>query len=66
MDCERCTGGVALYRAYTDQINMKVCEPCAREARRLGIAVEVLQSENKVAYASHSAASGWSFEVGNS
>lgn len=60
MDCERCTGGVALYRAYTDQINMKVCEPCAREARRLGIAVEVLQSINNAAYASYSTGSGCS------
>ena len=45
MDCQRClTGKEAKYRVYTDIIDMKVCAACADEARRLGIAVEVLDS----------------------
>jgi hypothetical protein len=35
-------GKEAKYRVYSDLIDMKVCETCADEARRLGIAVEVL------------------------
>jgi hypothetical protein len=43
MECQRClTGKEAKYRVYTDIIDMKVCEVCADEARKLGIAVEVL------------------------
>lgn len=43
MECQRClTGKEAKYRVYTDIIDMKVCEACADEARKLGIAVEVL------------------------
>ena len=41
--CKRCSwGGQALYRAFTDTINMKVCTACAAEARRLGIFVRRL------------------------
>jgi hypothetical protein len=43
MECQRCLlGKEAKYRVYTDLIDMKVCETCAEEARRLGIAVEAL------------------------
>jgi hypothetical protein len=43
MECQRCLlGKEAKYRVYTDIIDMKVCETCADEARRLGIAVEPL------------------------
>jgi len=43
MECQRCLlGQEAKYRVYTDIIDMKVCAACADEARRLGIAVEVL------------------------
>jgi hypothetical protein len=48
MECQRClTGKEAKYRVYTDLIDMKVCEACADEARRLGIAVEVLDREKE-------------------
>jgi hypothetical protein len=42
MKCQRCLTGEAAYRVHTDAIDMKVCATCAAEARRLGIAVEVL------------------------
>ena len=43
MKCERCCGREeAAYRVRSDVIDMKVCAACADEARRLGIAVEVL------------------------
>src|SRR4249919_1008533 len=43
MECQRCLLGKEVkYRVYSDLIDMKVCETCADEARRLGIAVEVL------------------------
>jgi hypothetical protein len=48
MECQRClTGKEAKYRVYTDIIDMKVCEVCADEARKLGIAVEVLDDSEK-------------------
>jgi hypothetical protein len=31
-------------------MNIEVCEACAREARRLGIAVEVFQPQTHVVY----------------
>lgn len=41
--CERCLNGdEARYRVYTDAIEMKVCQSCAEEARRIGIKVEPL------------------------
>ena len=43
MKCQRCCGREkAVYRVRSDVIDMKVCAACADEARRLGIAVEVL------------------------
>jgi protein-arginine kinase activator protein McsA len=42
MKCQRCLSGEAAYHVHTDTIDMKVCAACAAEARRLGIAVEVL------------------------
>ena len=42
MKCQRCSSGEAAYRVHTDAIDMKVCAACGAEARRLGIAVEVL------------------------
>src|SRR6266571_568638 len=42
MNCQRCLSGEGAYRVHTDAIDMKVCAACAAEARRLGIAVEVL------------------------
>jgi hypothetical protein len=43
MKCQRCVGGEeATYRVRSDVIDMKVCAGCADEARRLGLAVEVL------------------------
>jgi len=43
MKCQRCLSGEeARYLAYSDIMKMKVCGPCAEEARKLGIVVEVL------------------------
>ena len=42
MNCQRCLNGEAAYRVHTDAIDMKVCAACVAEARRLGIAVQVL------------------------
>jgi hypothetical protein len=43
MKCKRCVSGEeAKYRVYTELMEMKVCAACADEARRIGIAVEVL------------------------
>jgi len=43
MKCQRCLSDQpAAYRVYTDALNIKVCATCAKEAVRLGIAVEVL------------------------
>jgi hypothetical protein len=43
MECQRCLlGKEAKYRVYTDLMDMQVCETCADDARRLGIAVEAL------------------------
>ena len=48
MECQRCLlGKEAKYRVYTDLIDTKVCETCADEARRLGIAVEALDMEKE-------------------
>ncbi len=44
MECQRCLKGKDIqYRVYTDALDMKVCSSCAEEARKLGIAVEVLE-----------------------
>jgi len=48
--CKRCSwGGQALYRAFTDTINMKVCTACAAEARKLGIFVRRLTGQTSLA-----------------
>ena len=48
MECQRCLlGKEAKYRVYTDLIDIKVCETCADEARRLGIAVEPIDDGEK-------------------
>jgi protein-arginine kinase activator protein McsA len=43
MKCERCLREEAKFRVRTDLIDMKVCAACAAEARRLGLAVEILE-----------------------
>jgi hypothetical protein len=48
MKCERCSRDQATYRVYSETINMKVCRACAEEARRLGIAVELLHSSQRI------------------
>ncbi len=49
-DCQRCLrGGAARYRVYSDAMEMKVCGPCAEEARRIGITVEALDLRQKSA-----------------
>jgi hypothetical protein len=40
MECERCGKHKALYRVYSDILNIAVCESCATEARQLGIPVQ--------------------------
>lgn len=45
MYCERCGQRKASYRAYSDILNIEVCDACAAEARRLGIAVQIRSSE---------------------
>lgn len=49
MKCQRCLCGEeeATCRVRSDVIDMKVCAACADEARRLGLAVEVLGSGGK-------------------
>jgi hypothetical protein len=43
MNCQRCSKEeAAIYRVFSDLIDMKVCAACAEEARRIGIAVEEL------------------------
>lgn len=43
MKCQRCLSDEeASYRAHTEEMDIKVCGTCAEEARKLGIAVEVL------------------------
>ena len=44
MYCERCGQRQALYRAYSDILNIEVCDACAAEARKLGIAVQIRTS----------------------
>jgi hypothetical protein len=43
MKCERCSRHKAVYRVYTDAIDLKVCFACAEEASRLGLPIEVLR-----------------------
>ena len=46
MKCQRCLrdGAQAVYRVFTEMIDIKVCAACADEARKLGINVEPLDS----------------------
>ena len=38
--CQRClTGNEVRYRAYTDIMEIDICNRCAQEARRLGISL---------------------------
>jgi hypothetical protein len=48
MKCQRCLRDEATYRVYSDTIDMKVCFACAEEACRLGIAVEVLPTSDRM------------------
>ena len=42
--CQRCIEGRrALYRVKTEHMDMLVCEECAAEARKLGLAPERLR-----------------------
>ena len=56
MKCKRCMDSPAEYRARTDAMNIEVCEACAREARRLGIAVQVLRPQTNVVRSERGAA----------
>jgi hypothetical protein len=48
MKCQRCVRGEeATCRVRSDVIDMKVCAACAGEARRLGLAVEVLDGRGR-------------------
>jgi hypothetical protein len=42
MKCQRCLTDEATYRVYTDALDIEVCFACAKDASRLGIAVEML------------------------
>ena len=45
MKCQRCLKNeAAIYRVFTDILDMKVCAACADEARKMGINVELLDS----------------------
>jgi hypothetical protein len=45
MKCQRCLNPTeTFFRVHTDEINMKVCAPCADKARRLGLPVEAVTS----------------------
>ncbi len=42
MNCQRCKLNEARYRAFSDILDMKVCDPCAKMARELKMSVEPL------------------------
>jgi hypothetical protein len=44
MKCQRCLTDEAIYRVYTDALDIEVCFACAKDASRLGIAVDLLNS----------------------
>ena len=47
MKCQRCLSGKeARYRAYTDVMEIDVCRTCAVEARRLGISLAWIESDD--------------------
>jgi len=46
MNCQRCMRVErAVYRAYSDIIDLKVCSACASEAWWLGLSVEVVDPQ---------------------
>ena len=46
MNCQRCLRAEeAVYRAYSDVIDLKVCADCASEAWWLGLSVEVIEPQ---------------------
>jgi hypothetical protein len=46
MNCQRCLSGEeAIYRVYSDALDLAVGAACADEARRLGLGVEPLSRE---------------------
>ena len=48
MKCQRCYQNThAIYRAFTDVLDMKVCPACAAQARELGILVELRRKRLK-------------------
>jgi protein-arginine kinase activator protein McsA len=48
MKCQRCCRREeATYHVRSDIIDMKVCAACAEEARRLGLATEVLGGRDR-------------------
>src|SRR5262244_1589013 len=54
MKCQRCLrdGAQAGYRVFTEMIDIKVCVACADEARKLGINVEPLDSDEGIRFQS--------------
>ena len=43
MNCQRCLRAVkAVYRAYSDVIDLRVCAACASEAWWMGLSIEIL------------------------
>jgi hypothetical protein len=62
MKCERCCGREeAAYRVRSDVIDMKVCGACGNEARRLGIAVEVLGGGERKGNGEKSELEAWDY-----
>ena len=46
MNCQRCLRAErAMYRAYSDIIDLQVCAACASEAWWLGLSIEVLDHQ---------------------
>jgi hypothetical protein len=46
MKCQRCENDrEAEFRVVSDAMNIKVCAECAKEARRIGMSLEVVEIE---------------------
>jgi hypothetical protein len=46
MKCQRCENDKkAEFRVVSDAMNIKVCAECAKEARRIGMSLEVVEIE---------------------
>jgi len=46
MKCQRCENDKeAEFRVVSDAMNIKVCAECAKEARRIGVSLEVVEIE---------------------